>query len=230
MSSGRIDIASIRRAQIVDAATAIIAEQGLQNLSLSEIEEKAGMSRGQLIYYFRTKEQILLAVFDRVVQQMRERAMARVEAESQESPPGTMDCFGHILEMMLLRPPINPEFFVLQHTFLSQITHRPDFRQRLASLYEEWRTHMAEGLERDLAGRSLPASPRAVACVLQAVLHGMAVQMAADPEAMPREEVLTLCLDLVSGYLDLPPREETPKPTSRKKTTRKRKATARRES
>lgn len=68
MKHSRIDIGSIRREQIVEAAVAIIAEQGLQNLSLSEIEQKAGMSRGQLTYYFHAKEDILLAVFDRVLE------------------------------------------------------------------------------------------------------------------------------------------------------------------
>src|SRR5208283_1534580 len=73
MNPTRIDIASIRKEQIVEAAVAVIAEQGLQNLSLSEIENKAGMKRGQLTYYFRHKEDILLAVFDRVIQLMYQR-------------------------------------------------------------------------------------------------------------------------------------------------------------
>ncbi|HLJ98002.1 MAG TPA: TetR/AcrR family transcriptional regulator, partial [Gemmataceae bacterium] len=73
MKSQRIDIAKIRRDQIVEAAAAVIAEQGLQNLSLSEIEKKAGMSRGQLTYYFPAKEDILLAVFDRLVMLMTQR-------------------------------------------------------------------------------------------------------------------------------------------------------------
>src|SRR5438067_1791718 len=73
MKSQRIDIASIRREQIVEAAVEVITEQGLQNLSLSEIEKKAGMSRGQLTYYFPAKEDILLAVFDRLVLLIHER-------------------------------------------------------------------------------------------------------------------------------------------------------------
>ena len=60
-------IAPLRREEIIEAAIAVITEQGLQNLSLSEIEKRADMSRGQLTYYFPTKEDILLAVFDRLV-------------------------------------------------------------------------------------------------------------------------------------------------------------------
>src|SRR5438876_8551076 len=62
MKPARIDIASIRKEQIVEAAVAVITEQGLHNLSLSEIENRAGMKRGQLTYYFKHKEDILLEV------------------------------------------------------------------------------------------------------------------------------------------------------------------------
>src|SRR5262245_66096898 len=92
MKSSRIDIASIRRDQIIEAAIAIIAEQGLHNLSLSEIEKRAGMSRGQLTYYFPTKEEILLAVFDRLLQLMYQR-LGRPGGEGENVPaakcPGT---------------------------------------------------------------------------------------------------------------------------------------------
>jgi len=59
----------------MDAAEAIIAGQGIHRLSLGQIEKRAGMSRGQLTYYFPTKESILLAVFDRMLRRMIDRAM-----------------------------------------------------------------------------------------------------------------------------------------------------------
>src|SRR5580700_3055019 len=159
MKSSRIDIASIRKEQIVEAAVAVIAEQGLHNLSLSEIETKAGMKRGQLTYYFKHKEDILLAVFDRVLQLMYQRL---------GTPPGTDATGGagasgwpiicYLLEAVLTKPPLSPEFHGLQYTFLSQIGYREDFRQRLATLYNEWRTNMAEGLSADLARR--PGLPK----------------------------------------------------------------------
>src|ERR1700724_1537968 len=84
--NGRINIGKIRREQIVEAAVAVIAEQGLQHLSLSEIESRVGMSRGQLTYYFKTKEAILLAVFDRLVAMMHQR-------QGQEQTTGETSCW-----------------------------------------------------------------------------------------------------------------------------------------
>src|SRR5262249_61065790 len=79
-----------------------------------------------------------------------------------------------------------------------------------------WRDGLSQGLAGDAAGRrrALPASPRAVARVVQALLHGLAMQAAADPNAFDRDEMLDLCLDLLGTYLQVAPR-----PRSRRKRT-----------
>jgi AcrR family transcriptional regulator len=242
MKSPRIDIASIRREQIVEAAVAVIAEQGLHNLSLSEIENRAGMSRGQLTYYFPTKEEILLAVFDRLLHLMYQRLGA---PEGQAGPhqhcgakapngkgegeywAGAWQVMGHLFDALLRRPPLSPEFHALQYTFLSQIGYREDFRRRLASLYEEWRSHMARGLQDDLARglASRPVPPRAMASLVQALLHGLSMQIAADPGAFDREEMAKLCLDVLGTYLGVRDRAAGPgNPTpARANGTRRRK-------
>ena len=202
MKRSRIDIAAIRREQIVEAAVAIIAEQGLPNLSLSEIENRAGMSRGQLTYYFPAKEDILLAVFDRVLQLMYQR----VGTPAGQSPDtaGGWAWIRHLLETVPEQPRLSPDFHTLQFTFLAQMGHRKDFRQRLATLYEEWRSHLAEELAKDLnpPRRHRPVSPRAMATLILAILHGLGTQTAADPEAFQREEMLTLCLDMLGAYFE----------------------------
>jgi AcrR family transcriptional regulator len=197
-------IGNRRREQIIEAAVAVIAEQGLQNLSLSEIENKAGMSRGQLTYYFPAKEDILLAVFDRVVELMYRR-MGTPEDTAQVPPEqqSGWDWVQHLFKALFLKPPVSPEFGCLQYTFLAQIGHRGDFRRRLATLYEEWRGNMAMGLALDLAqGPKGPSvSPRALATLVQAILHGLGMQAAADPQAFDREEMVALCLDVLGTYL-----------------------------
>src|SRR5438128_6679235 len=105
MKNGRVTIAEIRRTEIVDAAAAVINEQGIQRLSLSEIEKKVGMSRGQLTYYFKTKEDILLAVFDRLIELM---CQQHGEAEIDQLP--WLDIVRHVLDLVLADPPAHPEF------------------------------------------------------------------------------------------------------------------------
>jgi AcrR family transcriptional regulator len=209
MKTPRIDIGSIRRQQIVESAVAIIAEKGLPELSLSQIEKRAGMSRGQLTYYFPAKEDILLAVFDRLLQLMYER----IHEQHGVNGSGERHCtagdgpctasawewISHFLHALLLQPPSNPEFHSLQYTFLAQMSHREDFRKRLARLYEEWRTGMAQGITSDLAP-TLSVSARTLASLVQGLLHGLSMQLAADPQAFDRDEMLKLCLDVLGNY------------------------------
>jgi AcrR family transcriptional regulator len=215
MSANRVDVGSIRREQIVDAAIAVIAEQGIQHLSLSEIEKKTSMARGQLTYYYKTKEDILLAVFDRLIQLMHERATASncPNSHVHSMPHGWERCCT-FLTMLLLQPPVLPGFYPLQYTFLSQISHREDFRERLAKLYAEWRQYMAEDFAPELANKKTEhVSPKTFASLVQAILHGLAIQRAADPDAFDREEMLNLIVDVLGTYLRPPappPSPETP--------------------
>jgi AcrR family transcriptional regulator len=209
------EIGKRRREQIIDAAVAIIDERGLQHLSLSAIEKKAGMSRGQLTYYFPAKEEILLAVFDRMIETMHRRAH---EGDSRPGCPIAGTGWQRIrtfLGFFLLQPPDVPEFHALQYTFLSQVGHRDDFRGRLASLYEEWRTHLAAGFAEDLADDRPRVSARTLASFVQALLHGLAIQRVADATSYDRNEMLTLCVELLSSYLGKS-ESSTPLPAAKK--------------
>jgi AcrR family transcriptional regulator len=200
------DRAAARREQIIEAAVAVIAEKGLPKLSLSEIEKRAGMCRGQLTYYFPTKESILLGVFDRLLQLMYQRiGTPRGPTVPCTEQASAWEWVQHLLGVVLQQPPTSPEFHCLQYTFLSQIGHRDDFRQRLARLYEEWRSTMTAGFAHDLSGQpdAPAADPRLLATLVQAILHGLSMQLAADPGAFNREAMYRLCLDVLGNYLHL---------------------------
>jgi AcrR family transcriptional regulator len=226
MQPSRIDIASIRKEQIVEAAVAVIAARGLENLSLSEIENKAGMKRGQLTYYFKHKEDILLAVFDRVLQLTYERMGRPRGVDTSDRAQSGWELAQYLMETLLTKPPLCPEFNCLQYTFLSQIGYREDFRRRLATLYDDWRSRMAQGLAADLARLNghRKISPRALATLIQALLHGLTMQAAADPEAFDGREMLKLCVDVLGSYLGVARSEHgrSPRKLARPKSTSRR--------
>jgi AcrR family transcriptional regulator len=194
-------VSTIRREQIVAAAIAVIDEQGIQHLSLSEIEKKTGLARGQLMYYYRSKEDILLAVFDRLLQMIHAHAEAgngRATSNGNTCAAGGCGVGGakgwerlqRFLTTFLIHPPIVPAFHSLHYTFLSQTGHREDFRQRLANLYGSWRVRMAENLaaETPLAAVAPDVSSSAIATLVQAILHGLAVQRVAEPDVYDPQE------------------------------------------
>lgn len=181
----------------MDAAEAIIAQEGIHKLSLGRIEQKlGGMSRGQLTYYFPNKESILLAVFERML-----RRMVGELVRSGAPMPMTgraWDCFRSGLARHLGRgevPSGEGDLFSLLYTFLAQMGHRPDYQTRLATLHRQFRGFVAA----DIAGSvpdPRPVSPHVTAGLIQALFHGLRMQLAVDPEAFDRDEMFTACVRL----------------------------------
>ena len=108
------DLVALRRMQIVNAAENVISEKGLQYLSLAEIEKKAGMSRGQLTYYFPTKEEILLAVFDRCVENIHRRIAVPLETISKSGVKGWA-----LVKQVISAAYLNEDSTVNQHMLYS---------------------------------------------------------------------------------------------------------------
>jgi AcrR family transcriptional regulator len=65
-----------RQAAIIDAVTGIVAERGLDHVSVREVAAAAGVSIGTVQHYFPTKQQMLAAAYTDAVRRIR----ARLEA------------------------------------------------------------------------------------------------------------------------------------------------------
>lgn len=203
-TEGLSEVALARREQILDAAETIVAGSGIQELSLKKIEDLAGMSRGQLTYYFPTKELILLALYDRMLRRMIREAMA---AGGPKPMTGrAWECVQFGLKKHLdptWPPPSGRDLFSLLFTFLAQMGHRDDYRARLSQWYTEWRSFIAA----DVAG-SVPepraVSPRVTAALIQALFHGLDVQLMMDPDAFDRAEMFAACMQLLGPLFGRP--------------------------
>jgi AcrR family transcriptional regulator len=67
--------ASARR-RLLDAATSLVAEQGVNNTSVAAIGERAGMSRGAVNFHFGSKDDLLTAVAEEVTSDFETQAWA----------------------------------------------------------------------------------------------------------------------------------------------------------
>lgn len=70
-----------RRAQIVEAAIVTLNDLGYHRASLAEIARRAGVAKSALLYYFGSRDALLLHVMDVVYTGLDEAVAARVAAE-----------------------------------------------------------------------------------------------------------------------------------------------------
>lgn len=59
-------VVAARRKQILDAATQVFAEKGFHRATVKEIARVAGIADGTIYTYFASKDEVLLAVLDRL--------------------------------------------------------------------------------------------------------------------------------------------------------------------
>jgi len=68
----------IDKDRILDAAEAVILETGGRNFTLDAVAERAGISKGGLVYTFATKDDLIYAALERELARFQEAVLRRV--------------------------------------------------------------------------------------------------------------------------------------------------------
>jgi AcrR family transcriptional regulator len=72
-----------RRAELVDAALSLFLKKGYEAAMVSDIVQSVGVAQGTFYYYFKTKEDMLDAVLEKLLQEGVERAERLVQDHTQ---------------------------------------------------------------------------------------------------------------------------------------------------
>ena len=91
MADAKLDT-QVRREQIAEAALSLVANQGLRRLSIAAVARRVGLVPSGIYRHFKSKDEILAAVLDRIEQ----RLLANVEAARQETDD-PLECLKGVL-------------------------------------------------------------------------------------------------------------------------------------
>ena len=72
--SPKVGIEPVRQAQIIEAALRLIATHGSHNVSIQSVATEAGLSKGAVLHYYPTKNELFAAVFREFFRRMFERS------------------------------------------------------------------------------------------------------------------------------------------------------------
>ncbi len=106
----------VTRERMLEAARTVLAREGIQGASVEHICEQAGFTRGAFYSNFSSKDELLLAVFDREQRLL----MARVrEAADPAELVGSdvTEVFAAVIDRFLLLQPQDREWFQVQTEF-----------------------------------------------------------------------------------------------------------------
>ena len=83
----RLKRQSNRKARIIDAASRLVVERGLEDLSLTAIAKAAGISKGTLYYYYATKESLVFDIAEKHVRDITDVIFELIDAGGPSSEP-----------------------------------------------------------------------------------------------------------------------------------------------
>lgn len=167
------------RERILAEAERRFASRGYAGASVRQITESAGANVAAVSYYFGGKEGLYRAVFERVLEEMRERRVSRVEAELEASGESvTLEVFLRSFADAFVEPLIDVErgadFMALfdQEMRLCKLptsTFRAQLVEPMLELFVTSLERVGVGLDRQTAAMCLMSLVGQLAHVLKAV-------------------------------------------------------------
>ena len=188
-----------RREQMLRAALDVIAERGYADSRIADVAERAGTSPALVIYYFKTKDQLLTEAIRFSEDNWYEAGMRRM-AEI----PTAAGKLEEIVAMSCLPEADSepPSSWALWLDLWAQAVRHPEVAGVRQKFDERWRdlicSLVVAGQE---AGEFGPVDPVDFAVLFSALLDGLAVQIALADPAVDTQRAYELCMQYAADQL-----------------------------
>jgi len=175
---GRPSNTAERRAQIVDALLTVVSKEGYARATIAAVAREAGLTAGLLHYHFASKQEILVALVERLVARLEERFQTRL-AEAGDEPRARL--FAWVDAHVALGADADPRAVAAWVVIGAEAVREPEVRDlytaALVASRDRLRTLVAACLR--AAGRSTRSSDRIAAALLSAIEGAYRVNAAA---------------------------------------------------
>jgi TetR/AcrR family fatty acid metabolism transcriptional regulator len=169
---------SPRAEELVRSAYEVMARQGGHRLSLQDIADEAGVSKGLVLYHFKSKERLYLTTMRWALVRTAQRIRARVTEV--EDPKATITA---LVDAIFVDPERNHRFTLVYLDLIEHAARAPSFGELSATTYEIinglYADLIADGVER---GVFAVDDVDAAAAMMRAYIEGTLVTWLQDDD------------------------------------------------
>jgi len=171
-------LATGTREKILQSAFTVLSRQGYENTSIKEIAEQAGVAQGLVHYYFKSKQQLVLAVLAEVCE--------RMEVGSAQGTEGAQTAYEKFKAMLKDQRATHALYIQL----LAVGLHDKEIGNGAFNFLNADRAHIEQIVHQVLAEREQDPTPaKAIASVIEAAVLGIMIQNLIDPDFNANEAV-----------------------------------------
>ena len=178
--SPRPDVSEERKNQILDAAGKVFARLGFQKTRMDDIVEESGLSKGALYWYYKSKDDLIFAIFDRMFAREFEylRQIQHAEGSASERIWQFVDRAIEDVNQMMRLMPIAYEFMAL--AFRSKFVQEA-FKRYFHGYLDSLVPIIEQGID---AGEFRPVDAHEVALASGAIVEGTILLWVYDKSAV----------------------------------------------
>lgn len=191
-----------RRADLIEAMLDCIAEGGIQNATVREVAERAGVSGGLIRHYFETKEQLLHAAYRQTM-----AAMTGISAEAgMADGKSAREKLAGFVAACLMPPMIDARRLSLWAAFIAMARIDPAMGAIHRESYLEYRTlieRLLSGAFHEVGRNVDDAEIRRLAIEINAVLDGLWLEGSLAGDIFEDRELLKAGLHSVGSITGL---------------------------
>lgn len=189
-----------RRTDLILATLKIIAADGFKAATVRTISKEAQVTQGLIRYYFETKDELIIAAYERHMSELIE--FTDVAADDPDQTAFVR--LARFVEAAVRPPVVGRKQIALWAGFFQLLLHDEAMRQSHKRTYNLLRLHLKE-LIRDMfieLGRETSESElRVMSIAGNAVLDGLWLEASALPEMFDDDEVVLSALRTFDGLL-----------------------------
>jgi AcrR family transcriptional regulator len=180
----------LSRDRVLKASIDLITEVGIDRVRLGEIARRAGMSSGQVMYYFTSKEHILLETLA-----WQEHQDTRHRRDVLPEVAGAWRQLERYVGLYLPAGPADPAWILWTEAW-ARAPHNAEVARFLDELMRPWGEDLSEIVQRGLREGTfgLQVAPGDFTICFCAMLDGLAIVYLNQRPDMPRERMVELAM------------------------------------
>jgi AcrR family transcriptional regulator len=188
------------RARILQAAFAEVHERGFQGAGLSQIVERANITKGGLFHHFESKQDLGYAIVDELIRGFIQEHWVKPLLESTDPITDIQKALRDTVEECDCQPTMLRLGCPLNNLAQEMSSIDEGFRTRIEGLYDEWRAAIAKAFEAGLRHGTVRKGvrPQAAAAFLVAA-HAGIIGTAKNARSI---ELMKLSVQGVKHYLE----------------------------
>ena len=166
-----------RRRQLIDCAIACLAEAGYTGASLANVAQRAGVSKGVVLYHFRSKDALVETTVEEIFRALGEFIAPRIEAEPDAR--GRLRAF--ITAQLSFLEQHRAQLLAVSYILMNHRNHRGEFQLRTKA-ERDARTAISSILEQGQSSGEFRAfALRPMAATILNAINGALSEWVADP-------------------------------------------------